>query len=283
MSELRMMIVIGDVLHEPWRSISLRGQIPTWLAEFDPDRPQRGDVVVRHSHASRLGAIGGRLDRWHEQARWSTHGRTRVPKVDDAVGSLFRGRLQRVEVTQWADTGQVAWHQHMPDAFALQRWKIMGSLTQALKEPWDIVYFTTASSYVRVDRLLDIAASLPRTGLYAGTRMVEGATQEVFASGASRLLSRDVAQYVVDHPGLYRNDVMEDAGLGRSIATTGVAVTPLPSLNIGSPAELDALGDDALLEQFHFRLKSESPAGQRDDVTLMHRLHARLAPLDDRV
>lgn len=277
MSAPRVMIVIGDVLHEPWRSISLEGQIPTWLATAE-----RPGVVVRHSHASRLGALGNRLDRWHESARWSTHGRPRVPRIDDAVGSLFRTRVPRVEVTAWADTGQVAWHQHMPDMYALQRWKVMGSLTQSLREPWDFIYFTTASSYVRVEALIETVGALPRARVYAGTPMIEGTTHEPFASGASRLLSRDVAEYVVAHPQAYRNDVMEDAGLGRVVASLGVPVTPLPSLNLGSVVELAGTSDEALAANFHFRLKSGS-SGNRGDVELMHALHARFDTIDGRV
>ena len=276
MSDVRLMIVIGDVLHEPWNSISLRGQVPTWLAEAE-----RPGVVVRHSHANRLGAVGTRLDRWHERARWSTHGRTRVPVIDSWAGRPFRDRVPRVQVTTWGDSGQVAWHQDLPDMYLAQRWKVLGSLTQALTEPFDYVYFTTASSYVRVRELVRRVEELPRSGAYAGTRMVEGTTGEVFASGASRVFSRDVAQWVVDHRSDYSNDVMEDVGIGRVIRSAGIDVIPWPSLNLDSFAALEAATDADLLANFHFRLKSGSGA-DRQDVALMHRLHERVRALETR-
>ena len=46
-------------------------------------------------------------------------------------------------------------------------------------------------------------------------------------------------------------------------------------------AALDALSDDDLLANFHFRLKSGS-GSNRQDVALMHRLHERVCALEAR-
>jgi len=270
------MIVIGDVLHEPWRSISVDGQMRTWLVDAQ-DNPR---IRVRHSHARRLGSIGRWFDRAHEQARWSTHGRRWIPLIDNIVGRPWRGWRPRVTVGTWAGSDQMSWAQSMPDMYALQRWKVVTSLTQALAEPgWDYVYFTTASSYVRVGALLERVDALPPSGVLAGTRMVEGTTLEVFASGANRIFSRDVAELVVRHRRAYSNDVMEDVGVSRLVAAHGVSVVSWPSVNLASRSDLEATPDQVLLHNHHFRLRSEE-AGMRTDVALMHVLHDRLRNLE---
>lgn len=270
------MIVIGDVLHEPWRSISVDGQMRTWLVNAQ-ENPR---IRVRHSHARRLGSIGRWFDTTHEKARWSALGRRWVPEIDDVVGRPLRGLRPRVTVGTWAGSDQVSWAQSMPDMYVLQRWKVVTSITQALAEPgWDFVYFTTASSYVRVRALLERVDALPSSGVFAGTRMVEGTTQEVFASGANRIFSRDVAELVVRHRRSYSNDVMEDVGVSRLAAAFGVSLLPWPSLNLASRDELDATSDQDLLDNHHFRLRSEV-AGTRNDVALMHALHDRLRNLE---
>lgn len=269
----RLMIVIGDVLHEPWHSISTQGQIPTWLATAE-----RPGVVVRHSHGKKLSGVGRFADRWHERLRWSTHGRPRVPAIDAFFGKPFLKVVPTVRVTTWADSGQVAWAQDLPDMYVAQRWKVLGSLTQALTEDWDFIYFTTASSYVRVDALVEAVSVLPRREVYAGTVMRDWPSGMEFASGASRLFSRDTAELVLRERMNYRNDVMEDAGIGRILAGHGIELLPWYSINIDSLESLRGLSVDELLQSFHYRLTSGS-LDDRRDIELMHALHNRLASI----
>lgn len=271
-----ILVVIGDVLHEPWYSISVNGQMRTWL----PDVVDDPRFHIRHSHSQPLGAMGGWFDRTHEWARWWDRTRGLIPRLDDAVGRPWRDKRARVTVGTWAGSNQVAWSQAMPDLYALQRWKVVTSMTQALTEAdWNFVYFTTASSYVRAERLWERVRELPETGVYAGTLMIEGVTGEPFASGANRVFSRDVVELVVRERGEYANDVMEDVGIGRLLAGHGITVTAWPSLNVTSQAELDSVSDAGLLDHHHFRVRSEIN-GRRNDVELMHALHDRLRGLE---
>ena len=59
------------------------------------------------------------------------------------------------------------------------------------------------------------------------------------------------------------------------LARAGIDLIPLPSLNIDSFAALDLVDDAELLTHFHVRVKSGSGL-ERQDVALMHRLHARV-------
>ena len=267
---VRLMIVIGQVLNEPWLNIAREGQLRTWV----PDALDLG-ISVRHSHGNRSGPVLRTLDRWHEWVRWHGAGRSLVPRVDAWVGKPFLGWTPSVKVIQSRRSGEAWWHQSLLDVYALQRWKVIGSLTQALQENFTHIYFTTASSYVRPSELHAIVESLPSEGVYAGTALIDGISGYSFASGANRLLSRDVVELVVENKRAYRNDVMEDVGLGRLLTDLGVTLTDLPTQNVSSLDELIRSSDAHILSNYHFRLKSGTRQ-DRHDVLLMHALHDRL-------
>ena len=273
-SPSRVMIVIGQVLAEPWLRISLEGQFPTWI----PVAEGLG-LQIRHSHGRRPGRVLQSADRVHEWLRWHGAGRRVISRLDSWIGKKFLDDIPTASVTEFCGTGGVAWAQDLHDVYALQRWKILGSLTQALKEEFDFVYFTTASSYVRPDRLLQVIESLPRTGLYAGTPHVDAGTGIRFASGANRILSRDVVEMVVSNRLGYRNDVMEDVGLGDLIIRAGTSLVELPSINVGSFEVLRSLDDSEIERNFHFRMTSGT-LSNRLDAQLMAALHERVNALD---
>lgn len=269
-----VLVVIGQVLVEPWLGISRDGQFPTWLA----DARSMG-VPVRHSHGRRSSAIVRSLDRGHEWLRWHGRGRTLVPRIDSWVGRPWLGRVPKVQVGEFLAPDAVAWQQSLMDVYALQRWKIMGSFTQALTEEFTHVYFTTASSYVRVNELLSVVAELPNAGVYAGTPFTDAISGTRFASGANRIFSRDVVEAVVKERKRYRNDVMEDAGLGRLILDMGIELTPLPSLNVSSVKEVGSLTKEDILSNFHFRTTSHV-LSERQDAQVMRALHSRVVELE---
>lgn len=274
-SSPRLLIVVGQVLSEPWLSISREGQFSTWIPEA-----QECGVRVRHSHGNRSGPVVRVFDRWHEWLRWRGVGRSVVPRLDSWAGNFFLDTIPEVSIGQFLEDGHTAWHQNLTDVYACQRWKVVGSLAQALQEDFTHVYFTTASSYVRVSRLVEVVNSLPATRVYAGTRHVDSISGQTFASGANRILSRDVVELVVDQRRRYRNDVMEDVGLGRLISEVGVDLTELPSVNVSSLHELQRLDDAALLSNFHFRMTSGTRRS-RQDAHLMKALHSRLQTISN--
>ena len=202
-----------------------------------------------------------------------------MPVLDEFFGRPFRGRVPSAEVVEFVEPGHVGWRQELPDLYLAQRWKVLGSLRMACREDFDFVYFTTASSYVRVSRLLEVCSELPTERLYAGTAMLDAISGVEFASGASRIMSRDVAMEVLERFRDYHNDVMEDVGLGRLINSMGVQATPLPSVNIDSIESLVQATDEELLTNFHFRMRSGSHTN-RADAYLMNQLHRRFQALE---
>ncbi len=268
--EPRVLVVIGQVLGEPWLDIALRGQLQTWVPWA-----QASGLEIRHSYGKPPGPILRQVDALHENVRWSRWGRKVVPKLDSVWGRPLSRWKQDVSVADFGGIDNVGWKHRLPDLYMFQRWKLLGSFRQSLLEDFDFVYFTTASSYVSPEVLVEFASMLPRTRLYAGTRMVDHDTGLTFGSGANRFMSRDVVQMVVAHSSEYRNDVMEDVGLGRLLCQLGIEVVPVPSTNVQTFAEIDGLSDSAIRENFHFRLKSGTRKNRRD-VSLMHALHRRI-------
>lgn len=266
----RVLIVIGQVLIDPWLSITINGQFPTWLKDA-----QGMGIPVRHSHGRKSGPLTRAVDRGHEWLRWHGRGRTVVPRIDAAIGRPALMWIPTVQVGTFVFPDAVGWQQDLVDMYALQRWKVVGSLTQAMQEEFDLVYFTTASSYVNVRVLMSTLSALPQTGLYAGTVHQDAISGTHFASGASRVMSRDVVAAVLDNRRGYRNDVMEDVGLGRLIADLGFPLAALPSMNVSSPEALASVTDEQIRENFHFRMTSGHP-GNRQDAPLMLALHERI-------
>jgi len=270
----RIMVVIGQVLSEPWLSITVNGQFPTWLRDA-----QALGIPVRHSHGRRSGAVTRTLDRGHEWMRWHGRGRSLVPRIDAAIGRPALMWTPIVRVGPFVSPDAVGWRQDLVDVYALQRWKVVGSLTQAMTEDFDLVYFTTASSYVNLRVLASTLSELPRTGLYAGTEHQDAISGTYFASGASRVMSRDVVAAVLENRRGYRNDVMEDVGLGRLISDLGYPLTSLPSINVSSPDALASVTDEQIRQNFHFRMTS-GHLGKRQDVPLMLALHERIKRIE---
>ena len=272
--ERKLLIVIGQVLVDPWLGITQAGQFPTWLRDASAH-----EIAVRHSHGWRSNALLRSMDRAHEWLRWHGRGRSLVPRIDSWMGSYWLERVPRVQVGFFTAPDTVAWQQRLVDIYALQRWKIMGSLTQALTEDFTHLYFTTASSYIRVNKLIAVVEELPLTKVYAGTPFIDAISGTQFASGANRMLSRDVVESVVEAKERYRNDVMEDAGLGRLVHELGIDLMPLSSVNVPSVKNVEELSDAEIVKNFHFRTTGTS-LKFRTDAQVMRALHKRLVKLE---
>jgi len=221
------------------------------------------------------------FDHAHEWIRWHGRGRSLVPRMDGWMGRPWLDRKPKVKVGRFLEPEAVGWQQQLVDVYALQRWKIIGSFTQALTEDFTHAYFTTASSYVRIHGLIPVVDELPMSEVYAGTPLTDAISGAHFASGANRIFSRDVIEAVVRERKRYRNDVMEDVGLGRLIHQMGIELTPLATVNVPSVQAVESLTDREILANFHFRTTS-GDRHQRQDARVMHALHGRVIDLETR-
>jgi hypothetical protein len=83
-----------------------------------------------------------------------------------------------------------------PDCILRKRLAAFGWL--ARERRYDFLYTVCATSYVDVDALQRYVGSLPSGGVYHGPLGVYARTGQPFVSGASILLSRDVATFLAD-------------------------------------------------------------------------------------
>jgi len=87
---------------------------------------------------------------------------------------------------------------------------------------YDFVYAVCASSYVDVEGLQRYVASLPRSGVYHGALFVHDRSGYPFVSGASCLLSRDIAGDLGHRAGAivsaYPEEMADDVVIGHFIA-----------------------------------------------------------------
>ena len=272
--EVRLLIVVGQVLVDPWLSIAREGQFPTWIVDASTMR-----IPVRHAHGWRSNFLIRSADRAHEWLRWHGRGRQLIPSIDCWLGGPWLDRVPKVKVGTFTDLDAVSWQQRIVDIYAMQRWKMTASLEQALTEDFTHVYFTTASSYVRIHELVAVVNNLPATEVYAGTPFTDAISGTRFASGANRILSRDVVEAVVAQKKHYRNDLMEDAGLGRLVRELGVDLMTLDSVNVPSVPAVRKLSDEQILSSFHFRTTGGSRL-KRTDALVMSALHERVVRLE---
>lgn len=93
----------------------------------------------------------------------------------------------------------------------------------ANKQGYDFIYTVCATSYVDVERLRQYVRTLPFTGVYHGPLAVDGAGGYPFVSGASLLLSKDIAADLANHATTiiltYPESLPDDVVFGHWIAT----------------------------------------------------------------
>lgn len=95
---------------------------------------------------------------------------------------------------------------------------------------YDFIYTVCASSYVDVDALERYVRAIPRRGVYHGELNVDAETGHPFVSGASFLISRDVATHLADNASTilasYPDTLPDDVAIGHFIARTLAGAPP---------------------------------------------------------
>lgn len=92
-----------------------------------------------------------------------------------------------------------------------------------LAQRYDFIYTVCASSYVDLASLQRYVRTLDRHGIYQGPLNVDGRSGYPFVSGASMLLSRDLAAALADHAtaiiAAYPDHMPDDVVIGHWMAT----------------------------------------------------------------
>jgi hypothetical protein len=269
----KVLCLISHGYYKPWIDIAINGQNKTWLAHELPENFQ-----VLNYHGTPLKAFGQFLDKAHERIRWSNRYLHFVLKyVDLVLTAPFLGWIPGAHRSELMQLNHETLHIRAMDSYLTFRWKAKGVFKYILSNcDFDFVFMTTTSSYIRPNQLLAILADVPKSNFLAGARAYNGAN---FAAGSNRVLSRDLVQFLVDHPKSYLPYPIEDVSLSKSLTANGIEVHFLPHIDIPSISKLNALTDAELLSHYHFRLKSGSH-DQRGDVSIMKALDDRLIKIE---
>ena len=269
MTQASILCAVTHGLYAPWNEILQDGQTRTWLSS-----PMPKNFEVVHFHAPPLSKVGVWLDSRHEALRWMNRYIANVQRtIDNLVLKPLSSYMPTYERSDLLKLEQNSVQINFIDSYLTMRWKDLGTLQYFLSETIsDFLFMTTTSSYIRPNKLLEIVNAFDEKVDYAGAIHYEGAN---FAAGNNRLISRELAQALIDNRREWDPGTIEDVALGNLARKLGYKIVRLPHVNISSIRQLRNLSDANLLDNYHFRLKFYDGA-ERGDTLLMHMLHYRL-------
>ena len=253
-------MLVLSVDREPWRSIELQGQRPTWaspsaLDDCAPVRFYRGKMTgpVRFAIMSviRMLAVAG-------SAR------------PGSLASRARDRFLRSTGRHFCQSGSRTVNDiittDVPETYAMVTAKLFAALKHVLAtEEFDYLFRTNTSTYVDRQGLLEFAEVQPRSGYWGGFLGVfEGIT---FTSGTGTLLSRDCVEMALAAEWDWA--LLDDVALGRVLCSLGIEAQPIARPILESTEE----ATNADLDAFYWRCKG---VHERNDVEIMRELHAVL-------
>lgn len=261
---------VVNALYPPWIEIIKNGQEKTWLSE---ELPIRCEFI--HFHGTPINKKFMYFDIFRSRMRFKNkfidYGMRLFEYLFFAPFLLY---VPRNSPSKYLETRIKEINIDEPDFYATVRWKLIGIMDYFINETnHDFLFLTTSSSYIVPTKLLSIIDELPEGDVYAGGYPYETAE---FVSGSNRILSRSLVVKVLKYRRKWDPTLLEDVALGKLIRGLGVFPIFYPLKNISSLNELRKIGGSEILNNYHFRLKSQRIAGSdliRDDVEIMLELH----------
>lgn len=281
----KLLVLILSSEKDPWLKIQEEGQDLTFM----PEASEKA-IVLRYVGKSMRLPLQYRaifvLKRWqHSMTRYSnywplstiikplTHSRF----ADRSIRSIpcshkDQASVKSVEVSVdgklW---GKIV--TESPEEASLIGLKTILALKHVLKNyNFDYVFRTNTSSYLDVSKLLEFLESQGKKNLYGG--FVGRVFRDIqFASGAGILLSRDLVERICDAEISWKHGLLDDVALAEVIAGlegATIPLVPLGRLDISSIEATLSIDPQLIIDNFHFRCKSESAQAT---VDIMHHIH----------
>ncbi len=264
-----LIVAIAQAKSEPWESIWLNGQVPTWVSRF------KNEVDIVNTSGKRLGYFWKRFDAFHERNRFSKRiglwqGRfdyvfipwliRNIPPSRELAPSLIR-EIQVMTNSSYVFAGR----------------RLIGMINWFLKETeYEFMFITTTSSFINVNQLINHLSGFKRDiPIYAGHLL--GEFPEKFVTGAGQLINRKTAELVVSNFRQYPHRMLNDVALGSLLRKSGVNPIEIPWIWCKSVDEVLELSEEKLSSTMHFRCKTSS--NPRTDSEIMHALQQRLTTL----
>ncbi len=129
---------------------------------------------------------------------------------------------------------------------------------------FDFLYRTNLSSFVRVNKLLEMCSNLdPAQPFYGGFLGFYASVH--YASGSGYLVSRKSLELISGEK--WETSYMDDVSLGRILKRKGVLPVPLERLQLRSYQDAITHDVEDIKRYFHFRCKN--PSDRSQDVRIM--------------
>lgn len=157
------------------------------------------------------------------------------------------------------------------DSFSTMPKKAMLFFEKILQtyKDFEYVYFTNLSSYVRLDKIINIFKGIDNDKFYSG---VIGYLNGVsFASGAGFFISRYLLDFIVKNKDKLNQSVMGDVAYGELLTNNGIKIVPQKRFDIISLDHLNQVCREDVINHYHFRCKQESNRGS--DIVVMRKIH----------
>jgi hypothetical protein len=264
-----LIIAITQAKSEPWESIWLNGQLPTWVGRF------KDEVEIVNASGLSMGNIWKRFDSFHERNRYSK----RFGLWQGRFDYLFVPWLARnIPSSKTLEPGVLREIQILTNSsYIFSGRRLIGLINWFVKETsYEFLFITTTSSFINVNQLCRHVSGFDRdVPIYAGH--VLGESPEKFVTGAGQLINRKTAEIVVSNFRQYPHRMLNDVALGSLLLKNGVKPIEVPWTWCKSVDEVLELSEENLSLTMHFRCKTSS--NPRTDSEVMTALHQRLTAL----
>ncbi len=266
-SNIKILILVGHALYEPWESILYKGQLQTWA--------KREELNIKHCHAIPVSPLIRKIDSWFWNLKWNkTFGKIAIiiEMILKAPLRVFQGNLHETKLIKSNHEALVL---KIPDLDFLMNYKSFAFLTGTLKYQYDFVVVTTSSSYLNVTLLEKELSKITPRNLVAGRIIEQNGIK--FASGSFKIFSRDVVQSILTRKKYYSKWRPDDLAYGYLLKDIqpDLKYLSLSSIDTDTADKINSLNKEELNSMIHFRLKSGTQ-GKRNDIELMRLLHQKL-------
>ena len=163
---------------------------------------------------------------------------------------------------------------HCDDGYSCIGQKTIMAFEQVLERYPSIKYVfrTNQSSYVRLDKLKEVASNFVGNRVYSGLVGVHAGIS--FASGCGYFISKDLMQLLIANKDKLEYSRLDDVCFSKFLTAQGVKIIPSKRFDVSSIEHLNSLKFEDIKDYFHFRCKQEDDRNK--DVIIMKKIHQLL-------
>jgi hypothetical protein len=118
----KILCVIAHGYYQPWIDILTKGQELTWLSENSTEA-----FKVLHFHATPVGNMFGKFDKWHEKVRWTRRRSVSMLLIalDYLITFPFMGWTPKVSKSKLIELKNPAINVEVKDIYLTVPWKLL--------------------------------------------------------------------------------------------------------------------------------------------------------------